>query len=81
MFGSPTMPARRNLRVLEDAVQDILNRTTDAFRKGDLHMAGKVEPLEAVVNELVLCHQGPPCGPFAGGKLLYLSMVLCWKTC
>lgn len=45
--------AREELRVLEDAVQDILNRTTDAFRKGDLHMAGKVEPLEAVVNELV----------------------------
>ena len=45
--------AREELQVLEDAVQDILNRTTDAFRKGDLHMAGKVEPLEAVVNELV----------------------------
>ena len=34
-------------------MQDILNRTTDAFRKGDLHLASKVEPLEAVVNELV----------------------------
>lgn len=45
--------AKEELQVLEDAVQDILNRTTDAFRKGDLHMAGKVEPLEAVVNELV----------------------------
>lgn len=45
--------ACEELHVLEDAVQDILNRTTDAFRKGDLHMAGKVEPLEAVVNELV----------------------------
>ena len=45
--------ARDELQVLEDAVQDILNRTTDAFRKGDLHLAGKVEPLEAVVNELV----------------------------
>ena len=39
--------------MLEDAVQDILNRTTDAFRKSDLHLAGKVEPMEAVVNELV----------------------------
>ena len=38
--------------VLEDAVQDTLSRTTDAFRKGDLHLASKVEPLEAVVNEL-----------------------------
>ena len=37
----------------EDAVQDTLNRTTDAFRKGDLHLAGKVEPLEQVVDELV----------------------------
>ena len=45
--------AREELQVLEDAVQDILSRTTDAFRKGDLHLAGKVEPLEAVVNELV----------------------------
>ena len=40
--------ARDELQVLEDAVQDILNRTTDAFRKGDLHLASKVEPLEAV---------------------------------
>ena len=45
--------ARDELQVLEDAVQDILNRTTDAFHKGDLHLASKVEPLEAVVNELV----------------------------
>ncbi len=45
--------AREELRVLEDAVQDTLNRTTDAFRKGDLHLASKVEPLEQVVDELV----------------------------
>jgi phosphate:Na+ symporter len=45
--------AQEELQVLEDAVQDILSRTTDAFRKGDLHMAGKVEPLETVVDELV----------------------------
>ena len=45
--------ARDELQVLEDAVQDILNRTTDAFRKGDLHLASKVEPLEQVVDELV----------------------------
>ena len=44
---------QEELQVLEDAVQDILSRTTDAFRKGDLHLASKVEPLEAVVNELV----------------------------
>ena len=34
-------------------VQDVLNRTTDAFRKDDLHLASKVEPLETVVDELV----------------------------
>ena len=39
--------AREELQVLEDAVQDTLSRTTDAFRKGDLHLASKVEPLEA----------------------------------
>ena len=44
---------REELQVLEDAVQDILNRTTEAFRKDDLHLAAKVEPLETVVNELV----------------------------
>ena len=45
--------AREELQVLEDAVQDTLNRTTEAFRKGDLHLASKVEPLEQVVDELV----------------------------
>ena len=34
-------------------MQDTLNRTTEAFRKGDLHLASKVEPLEQVVDELV----------------------------
>ena len=45
--------AQEELQVLEGAVQDVLSRTTDAFRKGNLHMAGKVEPLETVVDELV----------------------------
>ena len=45
--------AQEELQVLEGAVQDVLSRTTDAFRKGDLHKAGKVEPLETVVDELV----------------------------
>ena len=31
--------AQEELQVLEDAVQDTLCRTTDAFRKGDLHLA------------------------------------------
>ena len=45
--------AQEELQVLEDAVQDTLNRTTEALRKGDLHLASKVEPLEQVVDELV----------------------------
>ena len=45
--------AQEELQVLEGAVQEVLSRTTDAFRKGDLHLAGKVEPLETVVDELV----------------------------
>ena len=34
--------AQEELQVLEGAVQDVLSRTTDAFRKGDLHLAGIV---------------------------------------
>ena len=47
------MDAQEELSVLEDVVQDLLNRTTEAFRQGDLHLASKVEPMESVVNELV----------------------------
>ena len=45
--------AQEELGVLEDVVQDLLNRTTEAFRQNDLHLASKVEPMESVVNELV----------------------------
>ena len=45
--------AHEELQVLEGAVQDVLSRTTDAFRKDDLHLASKVEPMETVVDELV----------------------------
>ena len=45
--------AQEELQVLEAAVQDLLARTVEAFRRGDLHLAGKVEPLETVVDELV----------------------------
>ena len=38
---------------LEAAVQDIVNRTVDAFQKGDVYAAGKIEPLEQVVDGLV----------------------------
>lgn len=39
--------------MLESAVQDIVNRTVDAFQKHDCYAAGKIEPLEEVVDGLV----------------------------
>lgn len=45
--------ALEDLSVLEAAVQDIVNRTVDSFQKGDCYAAGKVEPLEQVVDGLV----------------------------
>lgn len=45
--------AQGDLEVLEAAVHDILERTVDAFQKGDLYKARKVEPLEEVIDELV----------------------------
>ena len=42
-----------DLNVLESAIQDILERTVDAFQKGDVYAAGKIEPLEEVVDSLV----------------------------
>ena len=42
-----------DLSVLEAAVQDIMNRTVDAFQHGDCYAAGKIEPLEQVVDGLV----------------------------
>ena len=34
-------------------MQDIVNRTVDAFQKCDTYAAGKIEPLEQVVDGLV----------------------------
>ena len=45
--------APNDLSVLEAAVQDIVNRTVDAFQKCDTYAAGKIEPLEQVVDGLV----------------------------
>ena len=42
-----------DLAVLEAAVQDILNRTVDAFQNRDRYAASKIEPLEQVVDGLV----------------------------
>ena len=52
------------------AVQDVLSRTTDAFRKADLHLASKVEPMETVVDELVRAIKHGMCPP-AGWQLLH----------
>jgi phosphate:Na+ symporter len=45
--------AQEELQVLEGALQDLLNRTINSFREGDLYSAGKVEPLEQVIDSLV----------------------------
>ena len=45
--------ALEDLGVLESAVQDIVNRTVDAFQKHNCYAAGKIEPLEEVVDGLV----------------------------
>lgn len=45
--------ALEDLSVLESALQDIVNRTVDAYQKNDLYAAAKVEPLEQVVDGLV----------------------------
>ena len=45
--------ARRELRVLENAVTDALTMAVRAFETGDLALARQVEPLEQVVDDLV----------------------------
>ena len=45
--------ALNDLSVLEAAVQDIVNRTVDAFQKNDVYAEKKIEPLEEVVDGLV----------------------------
>lgn len=45
--------AQDELGVLEGAVQDIVARTVDCFEKRDLYLAGKIEPLEQVIDGLV----------------------------
>ncbi len=45
--------ASQELRVLTNAVEEILNITMKAYETKDLHMATQVEPLEQVIDELV----------------------------
>ena len=46
-------PASEELRVLLDALKEILSLTTRAYAQGDLRMAASVEPLEQVIDGLV----------------------------
>lgn len=46
-------PAKKELAVLEKAVQAVVQRTLTAFENNDLEQAMKVEPLEQVVDVLV----------------------------
>ena len=45
--------AMDDLNGLEAAIKDIVERTVDAFQKGDVYAAGKIEPMEEVVDSLV----------------------------
>ncbi len=44
--------AREELKVITQAVVDILNLTVEAFEQNDVPLAGKVEPLEQVIDGL-----------------------------
>ena len=44
--------AKQELSVLSHALQDVLDRTTESFATADVEAAGKVEPLEEVIDEL-----------------------------
>ena len=45
--------AKAELAVLERAVLDVMGRTVEAFKTGDLSLAMKVEPQEQVIDSLV----------------------------
>ncbi len=46
-------PAMEELKVLENAVQDLLDKTIRSFEEWDLEAAHKVEPLQQVVDSLI----------------------------
>lgn len=46
--------AQQELAIITKAIIDILNLTVDAFEKDDSALAGKVEPLEQVIDSLKL---------------------------
>ena len=46
--------AKKELRIASGAVGDVLEMTTRAFQKNDLELAKRVEPVEEVIDELVV---------------------------
>ncbi len=72
--------ALNDLSVLEAAVQDILNRTVDAFQKGDTYAAAKIEPLEQVVDGLVREVKTRHIARLQAGSAPS-STALCWMIC
>ena len=48
-----SVPAKKELHILEQAVMDIVNKTISAFNDDNMDDAMKIEPLELVVDTLV----------------------------
>lgn len=46
--------ANEELRIISEAVKEILNITAETFRTGDLEIAAAVEPLDKVIDTLIL---------------------------
>lgn len=46
--------ANREIDILIAALEDILCKTVTAFTDGDVALAGRVEPLEQVIDELIM---------------------------
>ncbi len=72
--------AQEELQVLEDAVQDTLSRTTDAFRKGGsaplLLRLSRWRPWLTSWWRAIKARHVPPAG-----QLLHRVTVLCWTIC
>ena len=45
--------AQKELKLLEQALERILNLTNDAFENDDMHKAAQVEPLEEIIDVMV----------------------------
>ena len=44
--------AQREIAIMRGAVREILEKTLEAFIRGDLNIAGEIEPLEEVVDDI-----------------------------